>query len=235
MKRLFAPMIILCAVALVQPTSGCGIFDSASTGIEIDVPEQTFPFDIDLSDIRGELQEVVNEQIRDTGQTLDISGLEELPEEVAGYSLTVQHTFELELPAEQVDVSNDPDLKKYIEAGKVKEVTIKYVRASFTTNTLNFDTPEIDLYMDDHGTTQIAATSVKVAIIPVIQAGSTASVDLEFTPNGRQTMSDYILSYKFAVMAKLTVTIDTSVTRTIPTGILAGQVELGLRFTVDPL
>ena len=108
-------------------------------------------------------------------------------------------------------------------------------RADIATNSLNFATPEIEMWMDDLNVTGITASSDQVAIIPSIASGTTGEVDLEFTPGGRDIMSNYLLSYRFALMAMLAITIDTSVTRTIPDGILRGKLKISLEFTADPL
>ena len=221
--------LMLCLV-LAFGAGGCGLLDS-TTEIRVELPVQEFDFELDASIVKAQLQAYLDSQ----GIGIDISGMQELPADVAGVPLTIQQTFELELPPEQVDLSDEEDLRQYIESGKIKSVKIKFIRADIATNSLNFQTPEIEMWMDDLSATGITANSDQVAIIPSIAAGATGEVDLEFTPGGRDTMSNYLLSYQFALMAMVAITIDTSVTRTIPDGLLQGKLKISLEFTADPL
>ena len=63
----------------------------------------------------------------------------------------------------------------------------------------------------------------------------TGEGEVQFTPDGRQIMSVYMLSFEFAMLGITTYTIDTAVTRTIPQGIMQGKVKIELSFKVDPI
>lgn len=228
MKKLLmvtaVPLALLAAVCWLPVAGGCGLFDSG--GIRVNVPTQTFAFDLDAGVVKTELEQYLQGQ----GISVDLSGKSEIPPEVG----ELQYTVEMETPPEQVDLSNEEDLKKYVEAGKVKSVEIKSIRYVIEQNTLNFDMPRLDVYMGGFDA-QDTSDAALVAVIDSITAGWTGQDAVQFAEGGRETMSSYLLGYKFAFIGKADITIDTAVTRTIPDGLLAGRVEVDVQFTVDPL
>ncbi len=239
MKRLSSVFAIPFSLTLLLGISGCGLLDSAG-GITISVPDQEFDFDLNADSIRGELQQAINDELQG-GVTVDLSGKDEIPQQVCDAQNNcvdvpaVKESFTFDLPAQQIDLSDQEELKKYVEAGKVTDVTIKYVNFEIESNSLNFDLPEVELFMDALGVSEITDSSDKIAVLPSIHAGDTNGVEVQFTNDGRQIMSGYLLGFKFAMMGRTTVSIDTSVTRTIPKGLMKGKVKIGLSFTVDPI
>ncbi len=237
------PLAAVAALSAAGLTGGCGLLDAATDGITISLPTQEFDFDLNANQARDQLEQALNDQMP-AGYTIDLSGLNEIPDQVCDDSNppvcvdmpTVEETFEFELPAQDVDLSDQEDLKKYVAAGKVKAVTIESISYDITENSLNFALPALDLYMDDLGTTEISDTSSKkVAVVPSIGAGVTGEGQVQFTPNGREDMSRYMLRFEFAMLGITTYTIDTAVTRTVPQGIMLGKVKIKLSFTVDPI
>lgn len=222
MKKTFS----ILAFPLALLTAGCGMFDSASAGIAINVPTQTFEFDLDAGVVKAELQQYLD----DNGIPVDLTGKTEIPSEVPDF----QQTFTLETPPEQVDLSNEQDLKKYIEAGKVKSVKVKSVIYIIEQNSLNFDVPRLDMFMGGIDAQDTSEASL-VAVVDSIAAGWTGQDNVQFPEDGREVMSNYLLGYKFAFIGKVDIAIDTAVTRTIPSGVLAGRVEVSVQFTVDPI
>ena len=232
-------LAVVLAVGISAFFSGCGLLDSAG-GITISVPTQEFDFDLNADSIRGELQQAINDELQG-GVSVDLTGEDEIPQQVCDAQNncvdvpTIKQSFTFDLPAQQIDLSDQDELKKYVEAGKVTDVTIKFVNFEIQSNNLNFDLPEAELFMDALGASQITDSSDKIAVLPSIQAGSTSGVDVQFTNDGRQIMSGYLLGFKFAMLGRSTVSVDTAVTRTIPKGRMIGKVKIGLSFTVDPL
>ncbi|RME20740.1 MAG: hypothetical protein D6806_15845 [Deltaproteobacteria bacterium] len=211
---------IIVAFALALGTGGCGLLDS-SGGLRIDLPDQTFEFSLDATAL-------VNQLESETGVNLD--GITEIP---AG--VEVNETFATEIPPIPVDLSNQQELKDYIAAGKIKGVTVKYVRVALETNTFNYDIPAVEIFLDEISATSIGANSQKIGVTDPVPAGSTVNGELKFTDNGRQLLSDYLLGLSFAVLGRTEITIDTSASRLVPDGQLAGKITIGLYFTVDPL
>jgi hypothetical protein len=168
--------------------------------------------------------------LTEQGIHVNISGLTELPPEVG----TIQETFEFETSPEKVDVSGEEDLKKYVEAGNVKSVKIKYITLKISENSFNFDLPELQVFMGDHSITDSTSAS-KVAVAQSVPKQFVGDQTIEFTPNGNEIMSNLLLSYKFAVIGKALISIDTNETRTIPAGVMKGKVVVGMKFAVDPL
>ncbi len=237
MKKLLIGLAFL--VSLAGLVGGCGLLD-ATDGITISLPTQEFEFELDANQARSQLEQALNDQLPQ-GMTLDLTGEEEIPQQVCDGQdncvdvPTVEQTFTFDLPPQQVDLSDEDELKKYVEAGKVREVTIEFVNYDLTQNSLNFNLPEIELYMDAIEAEEISDSSDEVAVLPAIEAGQTGEGQLQFTQNGRQIMSNYLLGYTFAMLGRTSYTIDTAVTRTIPQGMLRGVIAMQLSFKVDPL
>lgn len=213
---LFSTLLLLIPSAF--GFSACGLLGG---DIRIDLPDQTFPFSLDATLLKTSLEQQLG---------ISLDGLTEIP---AGYD--VNQDFSFELDPQQVDFSDNPDLKKYIDAGKVNSVTVKYVQYTISTNSLNFSLPSLEMWLDGYDATGISASSQKVAVSGSINAGWTGTDEVQFTTDGRQILSDFLMSLKFAFIGKTDITVDTSVTRTIPSGQIDGQVTVGLYFTVSPL
>jgi hypothetical protein len=242
MKKILVTLTVSLAaigwLGVMGGVGGCGLLDSAS-GITISLPTQEFDFDLNADQARSQLEQALNDQLPQ-GFDLDLSGQSEIPTEVCvGQQCqpvpAVQETFTFDLPAQQIDFSDNQDLKRYVEAGKVKDVKIKFISYNIASNSLNFNLPEVELYMDALGAAQITASSDKIAVLPAVNAGVTGEGNVQFTTDGRQIMSNYLLGYKFAMLGRTSYTIDTAVTRTIPQGQMVGKVQIGLEFTVDPI
>jgi hypothetical protein len=226
MKKLMivlaVPMMIVAALTVAEVTGGCGLLDAADA-IWIGPITQSFDFDLNANDLRTMLEIQLG---------VSLAGLTEFPAQLG----EIDETFELETPPEQVDLTGEEDLKKYVDAGNVKSVKIDSVSYNITTNTLNYDLPNMEMYMDNHGVNGITASSQLVATLPTITAGTTGPGAVQWAPNGQSILSDYLMSFKFAIIGKATVEIDTANKgRAIPAGQMAGVVEVKVKFSVDPL
>jgi len=213
-------LAILVAITWSVSVAGCGLLDS-SGGIRIDIPDQTFDFSLDASALVSQLE---------TQLGISLQGQTEIPTGV-----DINQSFTVDVPPAPVDLSDNQDLKKYIDAGKVKGVTVKYVRVDVVSNSLNYDIPQVEVYLDNVNASGITSSSSLIGVTSEIPAGQIVNGELGFTTDGRQILSDYLLSLSFAFLARTEVTIDTSVSRLVPAGQLAGKITLGLYFTVDPL
>lgn len=226
MKKLMivltVPMMIVAALTVAQVTGGCGLWDAADE-IWIGPITQTFDFDLDANDVRALLEHELG---------VSLAGQTEFPAELGD----IQHTLEFETPPEKVDLTGEEDLKKYVDAGNVKNVRIESVKYDITQNTLNYDLPDMEMYMDAYEATGITdGVSQLIATLPVITAGTTGPGAVQWAPNGQSILSNYLMSFKFAIIGKATVEIDTSKTRAIPAGRMTGLVEVKVKFSVDPL
>ncbi len=218
MKKMHALSAVLLVALTALGFSSCGLLGG---DIGIDMPDQTFPFSLDAGLLRQSLEQQLE---------ISLDGLTEIP---VGYP--VNQTFPFELDPQKVDFSDNADLKKYIDAGKVSGVTVKYVQYTISTNSLNFALPSLEMWLDGYDATGITASSKEVAVSGSIAAGWMGTDEVQFMTDGRQILSDFLMSLKFAFIGKTDITVDTSVTRTIPTGLIEGQVTVGIRFTVSPL
>jgi hypothetical protein len=225
MKKLMivlaVPMMIVAALTVAQVAGGCGLWE-ATDEIWIGPITQTFDFDLDANDLRALLE---------TQLGVSLAGLTEFPAQLGD----IQRSIDLETPPEQVDLTGEEDLKKYVDAGNVKKVRIESVSYNITVNTLNYDLPNMEMYMDDHGVNGLTQASQLVATLPTITAGTTGPGAVQWAPNGQDILSDYLMSFKFAIIGKATVEIDTTKTRAIPAGQMTGVVEVKVKFAVDPI
>jgi hypothetical protein len=218
---LMVPVAIVAALTVLEVSGGCGLLGAADE-IWIGPITQTFDFDLNANDIRTLLA---------TQLQIDLTGLTEFP---AG--VNVQQSLDMETPPEKVDLTGEQDLKKYVEAGKVNHVKIESVKYNISQNTLNYDLPDMEMYMDDYEVTKInTATSKLIATLPTITAGTTGPGEVQWAPDGQNILSDFLMSFKFAIIGKATVEIDTTRNRAIPAGQMAGTVEVKVKFSVDPL
>jgi hypothetical protein len=225
MKKLMivlaVPMMIVAALTAAQVTGGCGLWE-ATDEIWIGPITQTFDFDLDANDVRALLEAQLG---------VSLAGQTEFPAQLG----EIQRTLEFETPPEKVDLTGEEKLKQYVDAGNVKNVRIESVTYNITQNTLNYDLPHMEMYMDDHEVTGLTQASQLVATLPVITAGTTGPGAVQWAANGQSILSDYLMSFKFAIIGKATVEIDTTKTRAIPAGQMAGIVEVKVKFSVDPL
>ena len=224
MKKLMivlaVPVMIVAALTVAEISGGCGLLDAADE-IWIGPITQTFDFDLDANDVRTLLE---------TQLSISLAGLTEFP---AG--VDVQQSLELETPPEKVDLTGEEDLKDFVEAGKVKNVRIESVKYNISQNTLNYDLPNLKMYMDDHDVNGLTQASQLVATLPIITAGATGPGEVQWAPNGQSILSDYMMTFKFAIIGVATVEIDTAQNRAIPAGQMAGTVEVKVKFSVDPI
>jgi len=221
MVVLAVPVMIVAALTVAEVTGGCGLWD-ATDEIWIGPITQTFNFDLDANDVRTMLEARLG---------VSLAGQTEIPSQLGD----IQETLEFETPPEKVDLTGEEDLKKYADAGNVKSVRIESVKYDITQNTLNYDLPNLQMYMDDHDVTGLTQVSQLIATIPVITAGTTGPGAVQWAPDGQNILSDYLMSFKFAIIGKATVEIDTSKTRAIPSGQMSGLVEVKVKFSVDPI
>jgi hypothetical protein len=225
MKKLMivlaVPVLIVAALTIAEVTGGCGLLDAADE-IWIGPITQTFEFDLNADDVRALLEARLGTSL--AGQT-------EIPAQLGD----IQETLEFETPPEKVDLTGEEKLKEYVEASKVKNVKIESVKYDITQNTLNYDLPNLEMYMDEHDVTGLTQASQLVATLPVITAGTTGPGAVQWAPNGQSILSNYLMGFKFAIIGKAIVEIDTNKTRAIPAGQMAGIVEVKVKFSVDPL
>ena len=225
MKKLMivlaVPVMIVAALTVAEVSGGCGLW-AATDEIWIGPITQTFDFDLNANDIRTLLE---------TQLGVSLAGLTEFPAQVGDF----QRTLEMETPPEKVDLTGEEELKKYVDAGKVKKVKVESIKYNITQNSLNYDLPNMEMYIEDYEATEIPASSDPIATLPIIAAGFTGEGAVQWAPDGQSILSEFLMSFKFAIIGKATVEIDTNRTRAIPAGQMAGVVEVKVKFAVDPL
>ena len=224
--------IAVCGFGFFQ--SSCGLLESAK-GIKITLPTIEYHFDLNVEQILMQLEQKVFEL---TGMEVDLSGAE-IPEQVCNPQGCVdipiiQETFSIELPPQRVDLSHAEQLKNIYE-GRLRAVEINYLNYILDFNSLNFDLPSIEIYMDGVEAELITENSARIAEVPATQAGQTGEGQLLFAPGGQKALSDYLLSLKFAMLTLAHFSIDTAVNNALPAGLLQGKIRVSMNFIVDPI
>ena len=63
----------------------------------------------------------------------------------------------------------------------------------------------------------------------------TGEGNVDFTNDGPDIISDYLLGYKFVFLGKATFSIDTDVSRKLPGGQMTGVLSVSIKLKVDPI
>jgi hypothetical protein len=227
LKNLLLPRMqtIILTIVFFWVGQGCGLFDAGS-GVWINIPDQSVAFDLNTDIAKTKLQA----WLTTNSYNIDISNLTELPD-----SITINEKFSIELVLQNIDLNNESALKSYIDSGKIRGVSIKYLTYNLT-STPNVDLPAVDFYIDAYGTTDIGTSSTKVGTLPSIKSGQLSNGEVVFAQGGREKMSEYFMGRRFTLIAKTDIIIDTtSGPATIPDGSLTGVLTIGVQFKVDPL
>ena len=173
-----------------------------------------------------------------TGMQVDLSGAE-IPEQVCNPQGCVEvpiikEDFTIELPPQRLDLSHAEQLKD-IYQGRLRAVEINYLNYILDQNTLNFDLPSIEIFMDGVEAELITENSSRIAVVPATPAGQTGEGQLLFAPGGQKALSDFLLSLKFAMLTLAHFSVDTSVNDALPAGLLQGKIRVSVNFIVDPI
>jgi hypothetical protein len=210
-------ILLLVVAGSIGLWGACGLLEAASS-ITIGPFTQSFPIALDANGLKSQIETQIGQPI--PGNTLP-----------PGINVTIP----LPIPAQQVDLSTRSELKDYKnQLNKIKSVEVTVINLNAESNSLTFELPAADLYLGDLNVTDIDGAK-KFAVTPKIPAGSTGVNAIQFTTDGRKTLSDFMLELKFAFLGQVNVVINSDTNNTIPAGVLSGQVQIGVKFTVDPL
>lgn len=212
--------------------TGCGLMETLD-GVIITLPTQEYHFYLDVTQARKQLEQRIREE---TDLDVDLSG-ETIPQQLCNQDQcveipTIKEVFEIEIPAQRIDLSQSEQLL-YIDLDQIKSVAVETFLLDIQTNSLNFDLPSIEIYMDDLTKENISSQhSHKIAELPPVPAHVVGEERVLFTPQGQRILSNYLLSLQFAIGAVANFSIDTEKNDSIPDGILEGNVKIGMNFTI---
>jgi hypothetical protein len=183
--------------------SGCGLISSNAVTYDLDLPAQSFSVDAS----RWQLSETdatayLSKSCASAPTLCATAAASACPMNCTGTCDTVANTcnLALQIAAHQtIDlVSQKPELKNLDAATTALSVTVDSVTYEVTSNTLDYDTPELAVY--------VAASSVMdpsdpgahlIGTIPLIAKGTTrATVEMRFSDGGQDQLTATLSNFK---------------------------------------
>lgn len=214
--------------------TSCGTCDQGHDCIEgqcvarelcINLPTFTVPFSVDAADLIEEIEQWLTAE----GNPMNLDGLGELP---AGAG-TVQQTFGLTGDILAFDLTADPDLSPYAQAGKVLAVEVSAIATEIADNTFTPDAVEAEyLAGPPDAALRSDCTLFGACSIP---AGMTGPLEVSYSAGGSDVLRQRLLDLTFSLLAVTSWTIDTDVSRALPSGTIEARLEIDMVFTVEPL
>lgn len=148
----------------------------------------------------------------------------------AGQPSPVDATYPLAMPAVPVDlVSANSDIAA--NRTKLRSVEFTGIRVAPTSNTLTAATPPIELYVGPAGATA-PEQGVRIATLPAIPAGSTATASAAIDAAGQSQAQPWITSLNFTVIPKATLSVAAG--QTVPGGAADLAITLDVKAVVNP-
>lgn len=188
--------------AAILASTGCGLIDSDITNFDLTLPEKEFSIDTANWQVDGQQAMALLET--------DCSGAPTLCNQAAQMACAMDcsatcnsstNTCDLSLDVglyAMVDLINDKPELKAIDDQPVISVTVDSVKYEVTANTLNVDTPAIDLYVAPMSIMEPSSPEAKkIGTIEPVPAGATvASRDITFTEGGKAELVKIMSTFK---------------------------------------
>ena len=226
-------------VAALAASTGCGLISSDITNFDLTLPEKEFS--IDTANWQ------VDEQQAMTLLETDCSGAPTLCNQAALAACemdctascnTGTNTCDLSLDVglyKMVDLLNDKPELKSIDDQPIISVTVDSLRYEVVANTLNVDTPAIDLYVAPMSIMEPSDPAAKkIGTIAPVPAGTTvAAMDVVFTDDGKAELVKIMSTFKtpFNVLVGSNLVIRSG--QEIPTGRLDAVIRIKGHASVD--
>jgi hypothetical protein len=225
------------AVLGLSLAAGCGLISSDVTDFDLTLPPKNFSIDasgwqVDTTNANlfngGKLASVPCSSM----QTVCSSAVDQAcPSGCTGSCNTTTNSCELSLDISRplkVDLLNEaPDLQT-INNQPVIKVTIDSVTYQVTSNTLNVDTPVIDVYVAPiSALTPADAGADLIGSIPAVSAMMTTSAQmLEFTSTGKAKLVNIMSTFKTPFNVLVASSIKLTAGQMMPTGRLDAVVNI---------
>lgn len=147
-----------------------------------------------------------------------------------GASAKCEVTATVEAPPKTIDLSQK--IKNSLQASAIDAVSLDGVEYRIAANTLNFNTPEIKVYVGPN-TAQKSSDGTLFATVPTIPKGGTPSGKLTPTAAGQTALNGFVKNYKtpFNLLSSATMTFATG--DSLPQGKLEGEIRSC--FKISPL
>ena len=114
---------------------------------------------------------------------------------------------------------------------KVRRLELTALNALPKANTLSAALPEMTVYVGPKGATE-ASEGVRIATIPSIPAGSTATVTVAIDAAGMDAAQPHLMTFDFVVM--LSGTLEVKSGETVPSGKLDIDLTMDVKATLNP-
>ncbi len=175
--------------------SSCAIVDDSITDFTFRLPEKEFSVD--------------------TAQFgMDLSAHEEIPSVACpgspacselgtdfscGTSGTCEATITYDLKSDIIRLSEEVEEFAVVTSQDHVNVSFKYIQMEVMVNTLNFDLPPMELYIAPQSVTtlfdgngNLSAGVILLGTLDEIPAGTTDIMDINLSPNGQQTLTEFV-------------------------------------------
>lgn len=220
------------ALAALVVVSGCGLISSDVTDFNLDLPEKKFSIDAASWDVDEMAAMTVLNATCSTDAQCNAAAEAACAMDCSGTCSPTTSMCELEMAVgihQAVNlVMEKPELQSINDKPVIK-VTIDSVTYEVTTNTLNVETPELQMYVAPMSVMDPRDPEAKlIGTIAPIAPGSvtTRPEDIVFTPEGETLLVDVMNNYKtpFNIIVGSNLTVAAG--QPIPTGKLDAVVHI---------
>ena len=226
----------LFAVATLIGVSACGLpipfeWESEPQSVDVDAllgdKAFTVPEGEDVEAARALIEEYFGEHAADAHWP---DGMDEVV-----IDIPLMQTF-------PVDLSDNESLAQATDS--VSAVAVDVLEVNFLQNTLNYDVPSFHLFTVADGVTPPNAQTfntdalpdgiAKIGTLTGVDAGSVGNFALSYADNGKQLLSDALLSRKFNVMVFTTLQFNSQILEgLVPSGAVEVRAHISGRFLTE--
>lgn len=228
----------LVAIALLSTLGGCDLLkDAASFTVCTDY--EKFSIDSAQVGLSAAAGQIVPEIACTTTQDIcaqataqiSCSGGSYACEIKCGASAKCEVTATVEAPPKTIDLSQK--IKNSLQASAIDSVSLESVKYRITANSLNFNTPSINVYVGPNTATK-SSDGTLFATIPSIAKGQTEP-DGKLTPTaaGQTALNGFVKNYQTPFNLLSSATMSFSTGDPLPQGKLEG--EIASCFKISPL
>jgi hypothetical protein len=227
--RYWAGALIPLGVALL---CGCGVINSGSTDVALEVGHKHFTIDASSWQVnQAAATSFLAMSCEATPTVCGAAAMQACAANCTGSCDSTTHTCDLGLRIgvySPVDLQMDaPELTTLSNAAVIK-VTIDSVQYAVTPNTLDVDTPPLQVYVAPTSITDPEDPAVQQigTIRPVAAMTTVGATDMEFTPTGEQALVDIMTTYRTPFNVIVGSTLSVSQDSQVPSGSLEADVTI---------
>ena len=187
-------------VALVAPSSACGLIDSDITNFDLALPNKQFTIDASRWGL-VDADQLVN-QACTTSPDPCAAAAQQACAEGSCLAMCDATTSTCDLTLfvslfNEIDLQTEKPELQTIQNQPVLDVTVDSIKWEVTANTLNVDTPEMVVYVAPSTVMTPDARAKRVGTVPPVPAGTTQpGTDITFDPMGKAHLAEFMGDYK---------------------------------------